>query len=127
MGYLQDEYGKLLFLLLKKTQHLHKGHMITATIVILMVANATNVVVIIFLLTVLDSNSLIPAAMVDVEEMVGMVMFMLEEMVTVEDSAMVPLTIAPVIAVMLTVNQWTLGSILILLIKIQPLVFLVQP
>ena len=41
-------------------------------------ANATNVLVIIFALTVIDSNRLIPAVMVGVEEMLGVVMVMVE-------------------------------------------------
>ena len=44
----------------------------------MMDANATNVLVIIFALTVIDSNRPIPAVMVDVEEMLRMVMVMLE-------------------------------------------------
>ena len=54
-------------------------------------------------------------------------MAMVEEMVTVENSAMVPLEISPLIAVVVTVNIWPLGNIFILLMKIQSLRFLVQP
>ena len=64
----------LTLLFLKETQHLRKGQMITATLLMIMVENDTNVVVIIFALTVLDSNRTITAAMVDVEDMVGVVM-----------------------------------------------------
>ena len=48
-------------------------------------------------------------------------------MVTVEEFAMVPLAISPVISVMVTVNLWLLGNIFILLIKMQSLIFLVRP
>ena len=57
----------LMFLLLKESQHLHKGHMITETLLVLMVSNDKNVVVIILTMTVLDSNIPIPEAMVDTE------------------------------------------------------------
>ena len=76
-GYLQGEYGKCSsldvglisppLLLLKETQNLLKGKTIMATFVVMMVESATNVAVIIFYLTVLDSNTPIPVSMVDVE------------------------------------------------------------
>ena len=68
----------LRLLVLKETHHLHKGQLITATLLMMMVANDTYVMVIIFYLTVLNSNSPITVAMLDVEEMVGVVMDMLE-------------------------------------------------
>ena len=78
------------------------------TLLVLMDENDRNVVAIIFALTVLDSDSTIPAAMVYMEEMVGVIMIMLEEMVTVEKATMVPLEISPMITVMVTVNLWPL-------------------
>ena len=54
-------------------------------------------------------------------------MTLVEQMVTVEEDAMVPLSISPMIALMVTVNLWQLGNIFILLMKIQALIFLVQP
>ena len=65
--------------------------------------------------------------MVDMEEMLGVVMDILEKMVTEEEATTVPIKIATVIAVMVTVNLWTLGNIFILLMKMQSLKFLVQP
>ena len=66
----------LKFLFLKETHKFLKVQMIMAILLALMAANATNVVVIIFALTVLDSNRQIPAAIVDMEEMVEVVMAM---------------------------------------------------
>ena len=48
-------------------------------------------------------------------------------MVTVEEAAMVPVAISPVISMMVTINLWPLGNIVIMLMKIQSLIFLVQP
>ena len=64
----------LALLILKETQHLRKGQMIMSTLLVMMAANATNVVAIIFYLTSLDSNRLITEAMVDMEEMLRVVM-----------------------------------------------------
>ena len=55
--------------------------MIIVTLLVLMVENATNILEIIFFLTVLDYNSKITAAVVDMEDIVGVVVAMLEEMV----------------------------------------------
>ena len=93
--------------------------MIMGTFFVRMAANATNVVVIIFALTVLKSNRPITEDMVDVEDMVGAVMAMLEEMLTVEDAHMAPVAISPVIAMVVTVNLWLIGNIFILLMIIQ--------
>ena len=68
----------LTLLFLKETQHLKKGQIITATHLILMVTNDINMVVIIFDLILLNSNMLIPESMVDVEEMLGVVVAMVE-------------------------------------------------
>ena len=95
-------------LFLKETHNLRKSQMIMETLLVLMDENDRNVVAIIFALTVLDSDSTIPAAMVYMEEMVGVIMIMLEEMVTVEKATMVPLEISPMITVMVTVNLWPL-------------------
>ena len=95
-------------LFLKETHNLRKSQMIMKTLLVLMDENDRNVVAIIFALTVLDSDSTIPAAMVYMEEMVGVIMIMLEEMVTVEKATMVPLEISPMITVMVTVNLWPL-------------------
>ena len=48
-----------------ETHNLLKGQMITATLLVLMAANAKNAVVIIFALNLLDSNRPIPESMVD--------------------------------------------------------------
>ena len=48
-------------------------------------------------------------------------------MVTVEEAEMLPVSIAPMIAVMVTINLWPLGYIFILLMKILPFIFLVKP
>ena len=92
-----------------------------ATLLILMSVNASNMVITIFDLTVLESNTPIPETMVDVEDMVWvfMVMVMVEEMVIVEEATMAPVAIAPVTSVMVTMKLWSLGSISILLMKIQ--------
>ena len=76
-----------------------------ATLLLLMVTNSTNVVLIIFTLTVLDSNRLIPTAMEYMEDMEGVVMDMLEEIVTMDEATMAPVKIAPMISVMVTVNR----------------------
>ena len=68
----------LTFTFLKEIQHLRKGKMITSTLLVMMFVNATNVVEIMFSLTVLNSNRPIPVAMVDVEDMVVLVMAMVE-------------------------------------------------
>ena len=117
----------LKFLLLKVKWPLCKGQTIMATLLVLMAENAMDVVVTIFTLTVLDSNRTIPSSMVDMEDMLGVFMTILEEIVTTEDTTMVPVAIAPMVAVVLTVNLWLLGNIFILLMKIQSLRFLVQP
>ena len=98
-----------------------------AALLVTMAANAIDVVVIIFALTALDSNRPIPASRVDVEDMSVVIMVMVEEMVTMDEAAMVPLPIAYVISVMVTVNLWPLGNIFILLMNIQSLRFLAQP
>ena len=53
---------------------MYKEQKIMANILVMMAKNYMNVVVIIFTLTVLDSKTPISLAMVDVEEMVGVVM-----------------------------------------------------
>ena len=52
---------------------------------------------------------------------------MLEEMANVEEAEMVPVSISPVIDMTVTVNLRMLRNIFILLMKIQSLIFLVQP
>ena len=117
----------LTLLFLKETQHLQKGQTITSILLMLMVTNATDVVIIIFSLTVIDSNIPILAAMVYIEDMVGVVIAMVEEIVTMEESEMVPLAIAPVTDTMVSVNLWLLGNIFILFMKIQSWIFILQP
>ena len=68
----------LKFLFLKETHKFLKVQMIMAIFLALMAANATNVVVIIFDLTYLDSDRPITVAMVEVEDLVGVVIFMVE-------------------------------------------------
>ena len=90
----------------------------------LLVEISTNVLIIIFALNFLKSNRPIPAAMVDVEDMAGVVMTMIGEMVITEEAEMVPESIATVLA---TVNLFWIENIFILLMKLQSLIFLVQP
>ena len=52
---------------------------------------------------------------------------MVEKIVTMKEVSMVLVSIAPIMAVVLTVNIWLLGNIFIMLMKIQLLKFLVQP
>ena len=111
----------------EETHHYPKGQMIMTTLPKMMAKNYTNVVVIIFTMNVLDSNRPLKVAMVDVGEMVGVVISMVEEMVTMEEAVMFQIAISPMIDVMVTINLWPLGNIFILLTKIQPLRFLVQP
>ena len=58
-------------LFLKETQHLHNEKMIMMNLLILIATNSTNVVVIVFALTILGSNRPIPVDILDVEDMVG--------------------------------------------------------
>ena len=58
-------------LFLKETQHLQNEKMIMMNLLILIATNSTNVVVIVFALTILDSNRPIPVDILDVEDMVG--------------------------------------------------------
>ena len=66
----------LTFLSLKETQHLRKVHTIMENLLVVMATNDMNVVVIIFALTIIDSKTLIPEAIVDMEDMVGLVLFL---------------------------------------------------
>ena len=61
-----------------------------------------------FALTVLDSSRPISVAMIDIEVMLGVVVFIIEEIVTVKEAAMVPVAISPVIAVLVTIRIWSL-------------------
>ena len=63
-------------LFLKETHNLRKSQMIMETLLVVMATNDMNVVVIIFALTILDSKTLIPEAIVDMEDMVGLVLFL---------------------------------------------------
>ena len=63
------------------------------TLLVLMATNDMNVVLIIFALNVLDSKTPIPAAMVGVEDMVGVAMVVVKAMLNVEEAIMVPVTI----------------------------------
>ena len=87
---------------LQLNRHLPKTN--KSTRLVLIVTNDTNVVVIIFSMTVLDSNMPISTEMVDLEEKVGLVMAMVEETVTGEEAKMFPVAIAPGIDVMVTVK-----------------------
>ena len=97
------------------------------TLFVLMVTNATNTAAIIFSLTLLESNRPVPDTMVYAEEMVWVVMSMVEKILTMEESIMVPIATETVIAVMVTANLRPFGNIFTLLMKIQSLRFLVQP
>ena len=61
-----------------------------------------------FALTVLDSSRPISVAMIDIEVMLGVVVFIIEEIVTVKEAAMVPVATSPVIAVLVTIRIWSL-------------------
>ena len=77
---------------------------IMTTILLLMSINTMNVEIIIIALNVLNYNRPVPGAMVYVEEMVGVFMFMLEEVVRMEGVKMMPVSIAPMIAMMVTIK-----------------------
>ena len=66
----------------------------------------------------LDSKIPIIEAIVDVGYMVVVVMVMVESMLTVEESSMVPVHISPMIDVMVTINIRPLVNIPIMLMKI---------
>ena len=84
-----------------------------------MYENATNVVVTIFTLNLIDSKTLIAASVVDLEDILGVVMVLIEAMVNMGEVLMVPLEIAYMKAIMATLNLWPLENMIILLIKIQ--------
>ena len=63
--------------------------MIIATLIVMMAANYMSVMVIIFVLTVLEPKTPIPVDMVYMEDMLGVSVVMLEEMVTVEEAVFV--------------------------------------
>ena len=79
----------LTLLFLKETQHLHKGQTITSILLMLMVTNAKDVVVIIFSLNVINPNIPILAAMVYIEDMVGVIIAIVEEIVTMEERILI--------------------------------------
>ena len=98
-----------------------------ATLLVLMAKNAMNVVVIIFPLNVLDFKTQIKTAMVYMKEMVGVVMIVIEAMMTAEESVMALVSIAPAIDAAITVNLGPLGNIFILLMNIQLSILMLQP
>ena len=107
---------KLMFLY--ETHHVHNRKTTMTNLLVLMYENATNVVVTIFTLNLIDSKTLIAASVVDLEDILGVVMVLIEAMVNMGEVLMVPLEIAYMKAIMASLNLWPLENMIILLIKI---------